>query len=73
MSFKYNNTPLKSSKGLIVGPDYTSYVLNRLEIEPQVEVKKCVRATLITRKCFLDLEDEKVATFVYPPFSFGEK
>jgi hypothetical protein len=57
---------------MIIGPDYHRYVLRKLEIEPEVEVKKCVRATLMTRKCFLGLEDEKVATFVFPPLTFGE-
>lgn len=69
--FKFNDTPLQASKGLIVGPDYHDCVLKALNVVPETKVKKCIRATLITRKSFMGLEDQKVATFVYPPGSFG--
>lgn len=72
VKFHFNTTPLLASKGLIIGPDYHDFMLRKLGVEVQADVKKCVRATLITRSCFLGLEDEKVATFVYPPFTYGE-
>lgn len=72
VKFHFNTTPVLASKGLIIGPDYHDFMLKKLGIEVQAEVKKCVRATLITRGAYLGLEHEKVATFVYPPFTFGE-
>ena len=73
ISFKFNKTPLGCSKGLIVGPDYHNFMLKRLNITPEFQTKKCVRATLITRKAFLNQVEEKVATFVYPPYNFGDE
>ena len=67
---KFNDTPVNASKGLIVGPDYHDFLLKNLGIVPETKVKKCIRATLITTKSFLGLENEKVATFVYPPDTF---
>lgn len=63
----YNDTPLVAGKGFIVGPDYHQLVLEKLNRNITPEVKKCARITLITKKPFLEIENEKVATFVYPP------
>ncbi len=71
VSFKFNDSPLKATKGLIVGPDYHSFVFSQLGLTPVTVVKKCIRTILITREPFLNLEKDKVATFVYPPGSFN--
>ena len=69
----YNDEALVSSKGLIVGPDYHQFVLESLNIKADFAIKECARITLITRKPFLAIESEKVATYVYPPNYCGNK
>ena len=67
----YNDEPLLSTKGLIVGPDYHEFVLEQLKIKVEPEIKQCARITLVTIKPFLSIENDKVATFVYPPGHCG--
>jgi len=50
--FKFNDTPVTATKGLIVGPDYHDFMLKVLGVKPELKIKKCVRATLITKKSF---------------------
>ena len=73
MCFFFNKTPLTASKGLIIGPDHHKRVLQSLNIEPKTIDKKCCRVILITKTSFEGLENEKVATFVYPPMTFGNQ
>lgn len=54
VKFHFNDTPVAASKGLIVGPDYHDYVLKMMNHTVEAKVKKCVRATVLTRKPFFE-------------------
>ena len=69
VKFHFNDTPVTASKGLIVGPDYHDYTLRKMKFKPEVKVKKCVRATIITKKPFFE-NTQKVVTYVFPPGTF---